>query len=942
VSDDRLFLQRFNGFSFDNILLPNLEEQIVRVNGLRLMKDGNFYVRAGTASGHIFLLFNPFTTQFTEIKFLGVGNKSETYSNVFTHQEREYIFGQKDHEITLFTNTGKAQFEPVISFSSEEKDFSLDDSTQFIPFEDFFLISDDDFSTLAYDWNGKPLDFQLPQGTGSPTTKEKINVAIKQTFQRDGIVYAYLGGYPELHVIDEKEMKIVSMNLPNSRMERGHLALHTDTYGTSLLVSSKEKETEFRIFKEGVFEPILSQLDITSSSRMSVASQNINKGMWLATNKQDLHYFEFPSDDIKTYLPGESIRSIADLDSENYVVASETSGWFRLNTRTQRVSPFEILGEDETFQPNSSRNIIVEDDIIWSNAGSRIIRVDASTGRANSWKEFPVICMERPNDSLLVFGTNGYHLMQFNTRSKEFTKLAMTDSLWIYDIEIRENVLVGGTDKGVLTYNMMSKKVDFYTEENGLQDPFVLMTSYHNDHGYILGTRSGKIISFTPESETFTVLYEDELNAGIATIVFDDRLWWINTFKGVVAYDPILKTTHRYSESDGLSHNEANRYSALKTDNGFFVGTLGGLNFIDPKKLEVKEDMYELVALSVRSYDLTQDKVVNELDRNHLERMGKIVLPAEQRTLEIGFSLSNNLSNNENTYRYRLNDNDWISLNKQQSLRFPNLAAGKYQLEIEALDFSGKKISNALVFSIVSKNFFYKSGWFYMAVLITVVLILLWLLKQSQLRKNLQEQFSHDLMRSQEQERTRIAKELHDSVGQQLTLIKKKAQNTEQSEISNMTHNALEEVRSISRGLFPVVLKQLGLTESIEQLVFDLDEETALFFSSEIDNINNLFDEEATLNVYRFIQECLTNIIKHAEASTVSVSIKKQKTRIIVSVKDNGKGFELSNELKQHSLGLKTMTERIRILKGIISIESKPDEGTLVVAQIPIKDNYEN
>ncbi|NNC50397.1 MAG: sensor histidine kinase, partial [Flaviramulus sp.] len=202
-------------------------------------------------------------------------------------------------------------------------------------------------------------------------------------------------------------------------------------------------------------------------------------------------------------------------------------------------------------------------------------------------------------------------------------------------------------------------------------------------------------------------------------------------------------------------------------------------------------------------------------------------------------------------------------------------------------------------------------------------------------QRALQEQFSQDLLKSQEAERTRIAKDLHDSVGQQLTLIKKKSQNLEQNEIAALTNNALEEVRSISKGLYPAILKQLGLSASIEQLILTYDEETELFFSSEIDTIDSFFNEPDSLNLYRFIQEVLNNIIKHAEAKSVSVVINKKKNSVNISISDNGKGFDAKNKVKQNSLGLKTITERIRILKGELKINSKLNNGTTIIAKIP-------
>jgi signal transduction histidine kinase len=203
-------------------------------------------------------------------------------------------------------------------------------------------------------------------------------------------------------------------------------------------------------------------------------------------------------------------------------------------------------------------------------------------------------------------------------------------------------------------------------------------------------------------------------------------------------------------------------------------------------------------------------------------------------------------------------------------------------------------------------------------------------------RELAQQHFSQELIKTQEQERTRIAKDLHDGVGQQITLIKMKAQNTNQTELSGLAHNALEEVRSISRDLYPVTLAKLGLTDSIEQLLLELDEETDLFVSVEIEDINTNFDETQALNFYRFIQESVNNVLKHANAKTLIVNILKQSDGVKILIKDNGEGFEVSEKITQNSLGLKTMAERISMLKGSFAIKSIRTEGTSILVQIPL------
>ena len=519
--------------------------------------------------------------------------------------------------------------------------------------------------------------------------------------------------------------------------------------------------------------------------------------------------------------------------------------------------------------------------------------------------------------------------MQFNKKTETHKPLIATDSLHIYDIVVRnKNDILCATDKGLLHYNFSTKAHRLFGN-NILEDPFLLMIDYHADFGVLCGSRDGFIYNYNEENSTFKTLYKDDLNAGIATIIPNKNKLWINTFNGYVHYNLTNKTLTRYSDKDGFSHNEANRFSAIKTDSLFIVGTLKGLNVFKLKDLIPESEETHLVITKIKRYDSSEARFKDTFNQVDFKVNPYLSLPVENRAIEIDFALDNIYARtNDYSFKYRLNDRDWVDLKQQNSIVFPNLAAGNYNLEIIALDFSGNQLGEPLQLKISSKEFFYKTWWFITSLSLIIIGILVYFLRQSQLRKQLQDQFSIDLIQSQENERKRIARELHDSVSQQLTLIKRKAQNNAQTEISELTNSTLEEVRHISRGLFPPLLKQLGLTESIEQLALDIDENNDIFVSTDITNIDAQFSEEESLHFYRFVQECMTNILKHAKAKALSIVIEQQKRSILVEIKDNGKGFDVSQAKLKNSLGLKTLEERVKILNGDLSILSKIGKGT--------------
>ncbi|WP_397363098.1 histidine kinase [Olleya sp. R77988] len=935
-SENKLSLQRFNGNNFHNIDLPYFENTIEQVQQIYKRSDGQFYITTKLTEGYGLLLFDPFTSEFELVDFEKTGFTLDGLSFIYSYKNEDYLLIQKGSNVFLKKLNLDLSSSDVFSFPITKNKVLIDSSSRILFFDDFVLISDDNFTAKIFNWAGQLIKNIAPFNNNNPAKSKKV--VIDEVFIQDNEHYLFLNDDINLYRVDTHLKSIVPVK--NRSLPNKHLKSYNDKLGNTLIFSSINNNIAFSSFNNSDFKQ--NQLfSYKNVNGIKVLSNNLNKYTWLATGGK-LHYYKFPNRTIKNYLPNLEFRTIKPLDSANYLVASEMDGWFTLNPNNDSIKTYPLTYKNKPFKSIGSRNIIFDDSILWSHGSGGIIKVNPKDKTLDHYKHFPVICMEKINDSIIVYGTKRYRLMQFNTQTKVHRALVNTDSLFIFDIQFNKqsNIIVAGTDKGLLTYDLQSKKHKLYNNKKDLEDTYILMLDYHKDYGYLLGTRNGHIIAFNTENKTFTTIYKDDLKAGIATILFDNDIWWINTFNGIIAFNTKTKTKTRYSEKDGFSHFEANRYSALKTKDGFFVGTLKGLNYFKPSDLKAENDSAQLTLLKIKQFDNTKKTFINTFNRKLFIEKTNIVLPSENRRLEIDFALKNIGAVDKGfNYRYRYNDKDWVDLKHQNTIQFANLAAGYYKLEIEALDFSGNKIANSLFLDINSTEFFYKKWWFFLIVSVSIIAFLLWLLKQAKKRKLLQEEFAQGLIQSQENERKRIARELHDSISQQLTLIKKKAQKTNQKDITSLTDKTLEEVRAISRGLYPPLLKQLGLTESIEQLILDVDEQTDLFVSGEVDNIDKYFNENQTLNCYRFIQECINNCLKHANAKTLLVSVIHDVNIIEINIKDNGKGFDIINAKKQNSLGLKTIFERIRILKGEINIDSKPNKGTLITATIPLTND---
>jgi PAS domain S-box-containing protein len=200
-----------------------------------------------------------------------------------------------------------------------------------------------------------------------------------------------------------------------------------------------------------------------------------------------------------------------------------------------------------------------------------------------------------------------------------------------------------------------------------------------------------------------------------------------------------------------------------------------------------------------------------------------------------------------------------------------------------------------------------------------------------------------------EEERTRIAREIHDELGQALTALKldlawlekraggrnSGAFRVDESSITSRIDETMEIVRRIASELRPSVLDQLGLEAAVEYLVQDTAKRTGIAVTLEADDFPRLPDELAS-HAFRIIQEALTNVTRHSKATRVEVSVRRAGQAIILGVRDNGVGFAPGSLSGVRSLGLVGMRERALACGGTVMVQGKPGEGTLIVVTIPV------
>jgi len=201
------------------------------------------------------------------------------------------------------------------------------------------------------------------------------------------------------------------------------------------------------------------------------------------------------------------------------------------------------------------------------------------------------------------------------------------------------------------------------------------------------------------------------------------------------------------------------------------------------------------------------------------------------------------------------------------------------------------------------------------------------------------------VIHGEEQERQRIARELHDGLGSQLASIKLQVaaiQNDVPEVLSSPLHqqaeslldDACHEIRTISHNLMPGSLSRYGLSQAIRDLCITMDQIENLHIDCIIDLYSPL-DPAAEIALYRITQELLQNIVKHADAREVIVQLQEEENMLYLTVEDDGVGFSPQAEPKD-GIGLKNLRSRVRFLQGTLDLDSRPGEGTSVYLSIPL------
>ena len=565
----------------------------------------------------------------------------------------------------------------------------------------------------------------------------------------------------------------------------------------------------------------------------------------------------------------------------------------------------------------------------------------------------------------LWIGTRGSGLNLF--RDGRFTFYTTRDGLADNDIlslyEDRQGSLWVGTLTGGIS-RFKDGRFSTWTTADGLASNHVL-SFYEDRQGSLwIGTGDGGLCRFRDgKFSTITVkegLYDNLAFQILSDTEDDSGYLWMSCNKGI--YRASLQelndfaegrikvvNSYNYGVADGMLSRECNGASPAgwKTRDGrLWFPTVKGAVAINPQQRDMRQP---LVAIEQAMIDRVPSSVARSLQ-----------IKPGQESLEIQYTALSWSRPQQVRFRYQMGglDHQWVEAGTRRTAYYSHLPPGEYNFKVIADNGEGVWNLQGQSLRIVVLPPFYRTWWFTTAAALGVIglafLIYRYRIAQWHRAQAAQQEFSRRLIVSQESERSRIAAELHDSLGQHLLIIKNRAALGERftpkespakeqfDEINASAAQAIGEVRAIAYHLRPLNLDRLGLTAVIEEMIEKVCGAAGIQFSEDIEPLDNLFSQEDEINFYRIIQESVNNIVKHSRATKANIEIWREDGNLHIAVRDNGRGFDTQTIVHgdaPRGLGLTSITERVRMLGGTHAITSTPGAGTTLDIKVPVPES---
>jgi signal transduction histidine kinase/ligand-binding sensor domain-containing protein len=440
------------------------------------------------------------------------------------------------------------------------------------------------------------------------------------------------------------------------------------------------------------------------------------------------------------------------------------------------------------------------------------------------------------------------------------------------------------------------------------------------------------------------------LTCGLAKIARDDLAAWAAASANNPQALPAIHATV-FNSTDGLrsltSLSSYTPHATRSADGRLWLATFDGVSVLDPHHLPFNQ-----LPPPVHVEQVVANRIAHDVASLG---GGPLQLPPLTGDLQIDYTALSLVAPERVMFRYKLEgwDADWREAGTRRQAFYTNLPPRTYRFRVTASNNSGVWNDTGASLEIAIAPRYYQTAWFWPLVA-GVVLASLW--GTHRLRVRVVEKHEREitvlnerLMKAQEQERMRIAGELHDGVAQEMLAVtmmlgtakrRMPADSPAMATLDKIQQKMIQvgtDIRQISHDLHPPVLQEAGLPEAIRSYCQEFTATSGIAIGCDADEGARKLSRGAALALYRILQEALGNAVKHAGAKRMSVRLTQSDGGVTLTVSDNGVGFDRTRVAPSAGMGLVTMRERASQLGGTFDIESAPTRGTTVTVTIPFR-----
>ncbi len=428
---------------------------------------------------------------------------------------------------------------------------------------------------------------------------------------------------------------------------------------------------------------------------------------------------------------------------------------------------------------------------------------------------------------------------------------------------------------------------------------------------------------------------------------------WLSTDNGLAKFDPHAQKFKNYTVKEGLLNNTfLSGAFFMASDGRLFFGSENGAIAFHPDSLAENTQPPQVAVTAFKVFDRPI----------HLPR----AVTAAQRGLALSYRQNffsfefvaldfNNPAKHQYAYMLEGFDRDWIQAGTRRYASYTNVDPDEYVFRVKGSNSDGVWNEAGASLRIVIAPPFWKTWWFRGLVIIIIGATAFGLYRYRVNRLLERTRLAAHLQAARETERTHLAREIHDELGQYLTglkmdvafmehMISEANGETPRASLLNKVHamsslldSTVKTVRKISSELRPAVLDSLGLLAAIEWLAEEFQKRSGITCECYLTATEVNLDRDRATAVFRIMQESLTNVLRHAQATRVTITFEKEADHYRIEVKDNGRGVQPQELRKRDSFGVLGMQERAHVFGGAATLTGEPGKGTTLRVKIPFK-----